>query len=52
MKEVELKNLRREREKHFLREDGFMVAKMYDDIIHYKSGEEFEEIDNTSLCIR
>ncbi len=47
MKEMELKNLRREREKHFLREDGFIVAQMYDDNVHYKFGNEYKEIDNT-----
>lgn len=47
MKEMELKNLRREREKHFLRGDGFIVAQMYDDNVHYKFGNEYKEIDNT-----
>lgn len=47
MKEIELKDLRKEKEKHFLREDGCMVAKMYDDFIHYKDGNTYKEIDNT-----
>ncbi len=49
MKEIELKSLRKEREKHFLREDGLIVAKMYDDDIHYKNGNEYIEIDNTLI---
>lgn len=36
MKEVELIDKRRPREKHFLREDGTIVAKIYNMDIHYK----------------
>jgi len=47
MKEIELKNLRKEREKHFLQEDGTIVAKVYNDDIHFKKDGEYQEIDNT-----
>lgn len=35
MKEVELINKRKPIEKHFLQEDGTIVAKIYDSNIHY-----------------
>lgn len=47
MKEIELIKKRKPREKHFLREDGTFVAKVYSDDIHYKKGNMYEEIDNT-----
>ena len=47
MKEIELIGLRGKREKHFLQEDGIIVAKMYDDNIHYKKNGVFEDINNT-----
>ena len=49
MKETELINLRGKREKHFLQEDGTIVAKMYGTDIHYKKNGVFEEIDNTLI---
>ena len=47
MKEIELKNLRKRREKHFLQEDGTIIAKVYSEDIHFKKGNEYKEIDNT-----
>lgn len=49
MKEVELINKRKPREKHFLQEDGTIVAKIYDSDIHYKKNGKYEEIDNTLI---
>lgn len=49
MKEVELINKRKPREKHFLREDGTIVAKIYDSNIHYLKNGKYEEIDNTLI---
>lgn len=47
MKEIELKKLRKRREKHFLQEDGTIIAKVYGEDIHFKKGNEYKEIDNT-----
>lgn len=47
MKEIELIHKRKPREKHFLREDGTTVAKIYNTDIHYKKEDKYEEIDNT-----
>ena len=47
MKEIELIDKRKAREKHFLTENGDIVAKMYDDDIHYLRDGKYEEIDNT-----
>lgn len=49
MKEIELKNLRKRREKHFLQENGEIVAMMYNDDIHFKKNGKYEEIDNTII---
>lgn len=49
MKEIELINKRKKREKHFLRDDGTIIAKVYDDDIHFKKNGIFEEIDNRLL---
>lgn len=49
MKEVELINKRKPREKHFLREDGTIVAKIYNSNIHYLKNGKYEEIDNTLI---
>ncbi len=35
MKEIELKGLRKRREKHFLQENGDIVAQVYNEDIHY-----------------
>lgn len=49
MKEIELINKRKLREKHFLQEDGTIVAKIYNTDIHYKKNDKYEEIDNTLI---
>jgi len=49
MKEIELKNLRQRREKHFLQENGEIIAVMYNDDIHFKKNGKYEEIDNTII---
>lgn len=46
MKEIELINKRKKREKHFLREDGTIIAKLYNDDVHFKKNGIYEEIDN------
>lgn len=51
MKEIELKNLRKRREKHFLQEDGTIIAKVYNEDIHFKKDNEYEEIDNTLIKV-
>lgn len=47
MKQVELIEKRKPREKHYLREDGTILAKVYDTDIHYLKDGKYEEIDNT-----
>ena len=47
MKQVELIEKRKTREKHFLREDGTILAEVYDTDIHYLKDGKYEEIDNT-----
>ena len=49
MKEIELKELRKKREKHFLQENGNIVAKIYDDDVHFFKDGKYEEIDNTII---
>ena len=49
MREVEIVGLRKEREKHFLQENGEMIAKVYSNPIHFKKGNKYEEIDNTLI---
>ena len=49
MKEIELKNLRKRREKHFLQANGIIRATLYDDDIHFKKNGQYEEIDNTLI---
>ena len=44
MKEIELIEKRRSREKHFLREDCTFVAKLYDKDIHFYKNGKYEEI--------
>lgn len=46
MKEIEIISKRKPREKHFLREDGSIVAKIYSDDVHYLKNGKYEEIDN------
>lgn len=49
MKEIELIEKRKPREKHFLRDDGTIVARVYDNDIHYLRNGKYEEIDNTLI---
>ena len=49
MKEVELISKRKPREKHFLQEDGTIVAKIFNKDIHYLKDNKYEEIDNTLI---
>ena len=49
MKEIELVYKRKPREKHFLQPDGTIVAKIFNDDIHYLKNNKYEEIDNTLL---
>ena len=47
MKEIELIEKRKPREKHFLQEDGTIIAKVYDSDIHYLKNGKYKEIDNS-----
>lgn len=49
MKQIELINKRKKNEKHFLQEDGTIVAKIYSDDVHYLKNGKYEEIDNTLI---
>lgn len=49
MHEIELIDRRRKREKHFLQENGEIVAKIYDQDVHFFKNGKFEEIDNTLI---
>ena len=49
MKQVELINKRKLREKHFLQEDGTIIAKVFDNNVHYKKNDKYEDIDNTLI---
>lgn len=49
MKEIEILEKRGKREKHFLRKNGEIIAKMYSDDIHFMKNGIYEEIDNTLL---
>ena len=44
MREFELIEKRNSREKHFLQEDGTIIAKMYNEDIHYLKDGKYEEI--------
>ena len=46
MKQIELKEKRKPREKHFLQEDGTIVAEVYSEDVHYLKDGKYEEIDN------
>lgn len=46
MKQIELVEKRKPREKHFLQEDGTIVATIFDKDIHYLDNGKYEEIDN------
>lgn len=47
MKEIELINKRKKREKHFLQPNGSIIAKMYDEDVHYIKNGKYKDIDNT-----
>lgn len=47
MRQIELIEKRKPREKHFLQEDGTIIAKIYNEDIHYMKNGKYEEIDNT-----
>ena len=49
MKETELINLRGKREKHFLQENGDIIAKIYDDDVNFYNNGIYEEIDNNLI---
>ncbi|MCM1053870.1 MAG: DNRLRE domain-containing protein, partial [Ruminococcus sp.] len=49
MQEIELINLRKKREKHFLQNDGSIIAKVYNEDIHFKKDNKYIEIDNTLI---
>lgn len=49
MREIELVDKRKKREKHFLKENGEIIAKVYDQDIHYLKNGKYEEIDNTLI---
>lgn len=49
MKEIELIEKRRAREKHFLQKGGIITAKVYDEDIHFLKNGKYENIDNTLL---
>ena len=49
MKEIELIEKRKPREKHFLQENGEIIAKIYGEDIHYLKNGKYEEIDNTLI---
>ena len=52
MKEIELIEKRKPREKHFLQENGEIIAKIYGEDIHYLKNGKYEEIDNTLIPIK
>lgn len=52
MKEIELQKLRKKREKHFLQQNGNIIAKIYDDDVHFFKNGKYEEIDNTLISIQ
>ena len=49
MKEIEIIEKRKPKEKHFLREDGTMKAIVYSEDIHYLKNGKYEEIDNSII---
>ena len=49
MREIELIEKRGKREKHFLQENGEIIARVYSDDIHFLKNGKYEEIDNTLL---
>ena len=51
MKQIELIEKRRPREKHFLQPDGTIVAELYDEDVHFLKDGKYEEIDNKLIKI-
>lgn len=49
MDEIELISKRKAREKHFLKEDGMIVANVYNEDIHFLKDGKYEEIDNSLI---
>lgn len=49
MKEIEIISKRRKREKHFLQEDGSIIARMYSNDVHYEKDGQMIEIDNNLI---
>lgn len=49
MKEIELVNKRKLREKHYLQKDGSITAKVFDYDVHYKKNNKYYEIDNSLI---
>ena len=49
MKEIEILDKRKEREKHFLQENGEIIAHVYDEDVHFLKDGKYEEIDNTLI---
>lgn len=49
MNEIELVSKRKLKEKHFLQEDGTIVAKIYDKPVHFLMNGLLDEIDNTLI---
>lgn len=49
MKEIEILEKRRPREKHFLQKNGEIIAKIYSEDVHFFKNGKYEEIDNTLI---
>ena len=46
----EITDMREESVKYFRRDDGMIIAAMYDKAVHYQDGDEWKEIDNTLVA--
>lgn len=46
---IELKHLRKSKEKHFLKKDGTMLVYLYEDNIHYFKNNKYELINNNFI---
>ena len=49
MNQIEIIGKRKKREKHFLQDDGTIVAEMYNENVHFLKNGQYEEIDNTLI---
>ena len=47
MKQIEIIDKRKLKEKHFMQEDGTFIAEMYEDNVHYLKDGQYVDIDNT-----